>query len=266
METMDAADDLRAKRNGARLAMLGHVYRYMPLRADRLESILLGSRLWAGPFGRLNDPFEAAVPWRWDAPEPLVRAHWAKYMEEHPEEVPPGATLDRIVEVAMRPETHASHRRTIHETILEMGVVCFSERPDDIPMWSYYADAHAGVVLMFRGMGLMGLPECFPPVPVTYATDFEPVPFYESTQHRLVEALVARKAAAWRHEREWRVVRKPVSGEVEFLPDALDGIILGCRISDADRAEVERIVGQRQHPARVLRARVGDGYKLTISA
>src|SRR5215471_10652627 len=98
-------------------------------------------------------------------------------------------------------------------------------------MWAYYADDHEGVCLRFQGTPLSTLAGCLPPLRVNYATEFPAVPFYDSTLFRQAQALIATKSEAWKHEREWRIVRHQGHGEVAFPPEALDGVILGCRVS-----------------------------------
>jgi len=235
----------------------------MRARPDRLEQVLLGSRLWLGAFANLNDPFEASVPWRWEAPAGAVRAYAKQYMAEHAQEFLPGTSLDKVVEWLLDRGSRDARREAVRAHVLDLGVTCFTEPWDDVPLWTYYGGEHRGVCLRFQATRLMPLEGCFPPMRVTYATRFPAVPFFQSTWFRLVKAIIATKARAWRHEHEWRIVRYEGHGEVPFSPDALDGIILGCRMSEADRTAVGRIVAQRATPTAVFQAAVGNGYNLT---
>lgn len=267
MEVLDDSDRARTRGYGDRLERLGHIYHYMRFSGcpDRLESILIDSRLWLGPFRRLNDPFEASVPWHFRATDRRIREYWKRFAEENPGSVPPGFSLDDLVARAKDPSVQEGLKRAVHELVQEIGVTCFAELRDDVPMWSYYGDNNQGVCLRFQGPRLLSLDPCFPPIPVTYAKRFREIAFYESTWFRRIEALLATKADAWGHELEWRIVRTSGNGDTSFKPEALDGVILGCRMSAADRALVEDMIGRRQHPTELLRASVGPGYKLTIS-
>jgi hypothetical protein len=66
--------------------------------------------------------------------------------------------------------------------------------------------------------------------------------------------MVATKAKVWKHEREWRIVRDDGARTYDFDPAALDGIILGCRISARDERRVRDVVARRTPRIELLKA------------
>lgn len=146
-----------------------------------------------------------------------------------------------------------------------IGVLCLSERPDDILLWSHYADNHSGLCLEFD---VASHPQTFPRLnPVVYQSRYPWIapqlpdllaPFHDCKAgrmkdrlldvvhvmaHRLGEAkrpddeeeqaalslahwfLV--KARQWKYEREWRSLKQG-AGAQSFSADALTRVIVGC--------------------------------------
>lgn len=101
-------------------------------------------------------------------------------------------------------------------------VVCFSENPDSILMWSYYADKHQGVCLKF---------------------DFSQDETIKKNCHKVVYSdlynpsakpfkIYFTKSRQWEHEQEWRIVCET---DQDYLPfKGKVSIILGKNISIDD--------------------------------
>jgi hypothetical protein len=150
------------------------------------------------------------------------------------------------------------------EMLNNSGMVCLTERSDDILMWSHYGDNHAGVCLGFTytiGEGLIGRA-----VPIRYLDafpDFSFVKTLSGTHARSpaeqTEALVRfgtvvflTKASHWAYEKEWRVIDFPVDGQPRFGARAfpaelLVSVILGCRMNQNQRREM-MVLSQARSP------------------
>lgn len=131
------------------------------------------------------------------------------------------------------------------DNVKRVGVCSFSARNDHILMWSHYAANHTGVCLRFSTA---------PPVSMFNLALRVKYSQIRPTLNRIREvsgdemrkALIT-KADVWWYEEEWRAVeaiRGP--GVYSFDPRCLDGIILGARMSDADRETVLGWVQGRQ--------------------
>lgn len=168
-------------------------------------------------------------------------------------------------------DLQASRMSTLYKILDQsFGVLCLSECPDDILLWSHYADSHRGLCLEFD---VAGQPTVFPRLhKVKYAQEYPDISSdfpdllglfqvkrggemseillavadilagdlagdaqREPSEHRAALS-VARwfyvKSCHWAYEREWRCLRsKP--GPQSFPPDALTRIIVGCADTDA---------------------------------
>jgi hypothetical protein len=168
------------------------------------------------------------------------------------------------------PEKHAAFR----QYAATAKVLCQSEVGDSLPMWTYYAEHHKGVVLRFKptieldSIWLMAKP-------IHYA-DNMPRLFDEEflsnlsagTQDiepkDLVDRTMFTKARDWAHEREWRVYmgagRDPAAQfeDLRFHPKELDAVILGCAMPEPDRIKLSKLCRSSHPHAQVLQARKDD--------
>lgn len=100
-------------------------------------------------------------------------------------------------------DTSAPHMREAYDGWREQvsarfGVLCFSERWNDILQWSHYADRHRGICL---GFDVTGAPSKFGKV--RYVKTKDPCP--EKPDLSFVWTSLTTKFAVWDYEREWRV-------------------------------------------------------------
>ncbi len=76
----------------------------------------------------------------------------------------------------------------------------------------------------------------------------------------MLRRMVYTKSSEWAYEREWRILikgrdRQALHEDLRFHKMELDAVILGCRMSDADRLVVSELTRQLYPHAEVLRAR-----------
>ena len=160
------------------------------------------------------------------------------------------------------------------------GVLCLSERPDDILLWSHYGNSHDGLCLEFDARNY---PAAFPRLcPVVYQREYPKIPamfpqFLRALRdknegliqeslldlvHHLAADLKAEpeerpaeemgaiamamwfyvKSSFWKYEREWRCLKwKP--GNLAFPAQALTRIIVGCVNTEPNLTLVKEAVG-----------------------
>lgn len=159
---------------------------------------------------------------------------------------------------------------TLREQLCRSRVFCVTEAPDNVVMWSHYADEHRGVVfelgcideldnvlLAAKAVRYTDRFLTFPSA-ATYAkhlTGEEPLDLLP-----LVWEIAYTKHTDWAYEREWRVhvpvdapegyslFREPVS--------VFRRAILGCRTSDADAADFAALAREHLPGMAIQRARL----------
>lgn len=131
-------------------------------------------------------------------------------------------------------------RKTLEGT----GVICFTERPDNILMWAHYASKHEGVCLGFEG-----LPERLDVQHVEYEETLPPLRLVDLLPPKDLEASKARlktKSSHWAYEREWRFILAETKfssdsdprRKVPFAAKELRRVIFGCQKPAERRREI----------------------------
>jgi len=235
-----------------------HLFKYRTLSglgSVRLATLIGESILHFPTYAELNDPFDSNFSFDFAAPADVLEAYWRRAL---PDDLSNREAAIRLaIESSSNAERMANGSTAVRDLMSKFGVYCLTAKPDDILMWSYYAEGHAGVCLRFRSEGLFdsycrdGVGML---VPVEYVPGYQIVPYFTSSVVGLVHAGIGTKAVAWKHEAEWRVVKPKASGLLRFERAALDGIILGCRISAEDERLVRGLAGQREAPIPVMKA------------
>ncbi len=183
-----------------------------------------------------------------------------------------------------------SLKRNLRHLDKLFGVLCLSHDPDNILLWSHYANSHNGICLQFD---VASYRDAFPRLhPVTYraeALDLE-APIQDlfamlqsdpkllldiaalmrgsnaKDEHsaRAVEQWFYTKSTDWTYEQEWRaLIAKP--GLNRFPARALTGVIVGCVNTEENLALVrEAIDKKRPRPKVYVATKKRDEFGLDI--
>lgn len=134
--------------------------------------------------------------------------------------------------------------KMIHERhTAAMGIFSFAGDPRSILMWSHYASNHTGVCLQFEiARDPRALLEA---VPVKY-TDNCPLFNWAKDTGDAIKATMLNKLVAWSYEKEWRIPWPDgARSYLQFDPNALIGIIFGCRAGDATVRVIDTLLVER---------------------
>lgn len=134
------------------------------------------------------------------------------------------------------------------------GVVCLSETPTSMLMWSHYADKHTGYVL--------GIKSCpFEQLIEHGANRFAPIN-YSAERPKMTlgewnEDVVFSKSEHWAYEREWRLsalleIGKPVAGVpgvvvMNYGIENLVEIIVGLSADERIGSEIDKVKAAAPH-------------------
>ncbi|MBS4098861.1 MAG: DUF2971 domain-containing protein [Sulfuricella sp.] len=137
-----------------------------------------------------------------------------------------------------------------------IGILCLSERPDSLLMWSHYADAHQGFVIEFDS------DTPFFDQRITISDELRHLRkvVYEKKRPSLglmnltSTALFLTKSEEWSYELEWRMlmpldqaceIRSSTQGMVhlfEFPKNSIKRLIFGCRMTEQKKQEIKEIL------------------------
>src|SRR5258708_7791396 len=256
--------------------MIKSLFKYAT--TDTARAILRTRALrWSAP-ELFNDPFEFKSPlefgFEWDDLESPLLDEMTRLVTkpEQPELIEDGPTTfqirnDRIAYVAS-PRSRDDVRRGYEGAVAsiidklrsederydqiwrkmkrEWRVLCLSAVPNNILMWSHYADSHKGAVFAFdQGVGLRS--ELMAAKAVSYSKDvntaasLEDFVAYLTSQRpkpnneKAFEKSVFLKSSDWDYEQEWRILTKDTRPDAQlftdrpFDPTELAAIYFGCR-------------------------------------
>jgi len=159
----------------------------------------------------------------------------------------------------------------IQEHLCHARVFCVSERPDNVVMWSHYANEHRGVVFKLR---------CIDEIDntllvarkVTYTDKFIAFPSAGNYAMHLTGEqpidiaslcweIAFTKHIDWSYEREWRVHRplldEPSGDGYTIYPEnprIFEAIYLGCRMEENEAASVIELIKRNLPLTKIYRA------------
>jgi hypothetical protein len=173
------------------------------------------------------------------------------------------------------------HQADIRKYMAKTKVICFSEVPDSILMWAYYAEQQKGAVLCFRAPEEADSP-LLHAQPLNYSKHVPPLVTDEfladmsaglvkMDAKSLIERMTTTKALEWGHEREWRITlghgRKPdaLFEDLSFRSEELDSVILGCLTPREEIEALSKLTREKYPKAKLQQVVKADGeFKLII--
>jgi hypothetical protein len=189
------------------------LFRYRSLDGDafaRTKEIICESRMYFANPASFNDPFDCRPTFVMDGTADDVRKYFAGvYKRQAPylDRASRRSEVRKQFKVPSRapnsPEALQRFSDFYYENISgKVGLLCLTEKPDDILMWSHYGSSHAGVCLGFRNDG-----EAFAVAqPVHYCDTRPAVNPVKQAPEQMLDLALYTKAKHWEYEAEWRIV------------------------------------------------------------
>ena len=153
------------------------------------------------------------------------------------------------------------------DKVNKAGILCLSAIRDNVLMWSHYADEHKGICLIFdtsKDSKILS-----PMWKVRYMSTFPRQNVFSLDEEQKFRALLTTKSKVWSYEKEYRFIWTQ-GGKVQLLnPDALVGVIFGCRVTKIDKQKVmaalARAKAKRSVPVELYHAQMNKTkYSLDI--
>lgn len=236
-----------------------YLYRYISMDGGKAEwaaDLLVQNRLYLSSPLEFNDPFDC-LPVITVPSEEEVLSGVLDRMRSRVEGLGPSDVADANLAAMKRggPATIRNFAVSAFNTTADaLGVYCFSERADDILMWSHYAACHRGIVVRFD-MSKWPFESLSQLWRVRYENSRPIVAFKGPLdQDELFRALIL-KSDHWAHEREWRLLVQRRSRQVvEIPPDLIDAVIFGTRTSTSIKELVTSWTATREAPLKLFQA------------
>jgi Protein of unknown function (DUF2971) len=226
------------------------IYKFRSLRGPfaetNLRDVIIHSALRLAAPAEFNDPYELLVQIVLTS-SPVERERRfreiAAAQGAHLSPAERDAMVARLVE--MPNDQHIENvLRSLNGIRKNSGVISFAAKPRSILMWSHYADQHRGICFQFQRS--RDFPTFGHAVHVSYKEQL-PVVNYIVNFHDGTIPLLLSKHAGWSYEEELRITAIDQADRyVQFRPDALCGIIFGCRVDSEGRQLVLELLRQRK--------------------
>lgn len=239
------------------------LHRYRPvedLEKGHLREVLLDNKIYAPSPALFNDPFDCRARLQHSDDPKVYRRLLDRYLRKHEPGLGHTARAKKITRIMSqgrwrKPEIHAAVERDLQEFMNRCGILCLCESGTVPLMWAHYASGHRGFCFRFRSQ-----PETiFRQIEkVEYSLEY-PVPSLGGDIDEDLHALFRTKAKWWEYENEWRFIgNREGAGHRIFPAEALNAVILGCRVSTEAREQIRELVSQRPQPLKILQAEPGS--------
>jgi hypothetical protein len=222
------------------------LYKYQRINHHLIDSLKNNTIHFTCP-NNYNDPFDCRLKLIIDG----TKEEWELYRQRI--NLPVNELDDYISKKTITQEDSGVFNKEIQQNaLLKARISCFSEIPDNILMWSHYADSHKGVCLMFETIkydtiqymifnkeDLNYVSSNLPPnysgiLKICYSKTLpEAYNHLEYNQDKLAPFLIT-KSEDWSYEKEWRMLLPEEALRTEnprYIKDQLKGIIFGLNCS-----------------------------------
>lgn len=217
--------------------------------------VLETKRVFCSRAQSFNDPFDGSISFEvdLDPAEFIASAHRTYQKQGHNWEgiksildahVLPDGTLTDATKSTIK-----STAEKYRESNKNAGILCLSEDPLSVLMWSHYANKHQGVCIGFTRSETNDLGDDDACNPIVYS-DVYPKPRFSQLYRKdgaLTEELLFTKARDWAYEKEWRMM----SDKGDFhakIPGPVSRVILGCRFEDGQLNRIKESCGSNKVP------------------
>lgn len=241
------------------------LYKYRAYSTRSLEMLLNREFYFASP-AQLNDPYDCQISIRDSLRSAITRT-----------EKLGNADLSKILKRFQKID-HVYDK--MDADLARVGIFSLSRVPDNVLMWTHYAENGRGFCAGFRlssaftthdnAQQIVGAADVGYTTTNPYIDFFEEVtaaktpPAWGDFWKSLLSIGMLAKAESWRYEHEVRVTRK-ISGLVPFTSSELVEIIFGLNMPATNRATVRKILsGSEWSHVRFKEVIRSDGFALEL--
>lgn len=238
-----------------------------PQQYERTIKILKGKLFFSSP-KNFNDPFELSAKVNISTSPLLLNLNSREVKEVH-----------RVFRVA-QPEAVSDEWKE------KIGILCLSETPQQILMWSHYGANHTGVCIGFDSGDLP-----FKSALKVHYSDERPFIQFDSSPKNLLERVLLTKSSHWSHEQEWRIIKRKIEedelkfyydhfksgnacldeiaeiienndgpGLYNFDPSSIRSIFLGAKINKEHQEEIISIAREPTPQAKIFSVELDGRY------
>ena len=209
------------------------LYRYESFDTYSLSNLKAQSIYFTSP-KHFNDPFDCSITFDLsDLSERVFNKLYDFYLEAYPNKKQFikrfGKSPSEKFKTYLIEALDDTLKKSKEKMIQERGISCYSEKNDDILMWSHYSDSHKGFCLEFD----TSHDPFNMAIKVEYSSDFpkiNPELFVIYDESKEIMKMFTIKFSCWEHEKEWRIFHNVAETLYGYPPEALTGIYFGAEM------------------------------------
>lgn len=151
-------------------------------------------------------------------------------------------TMEHLV--LTRPEAAEKFKGALTKIKLHSGVCCFSKVPDQVLMWSHYAQKHRGVCFGFNIQPIRKK-EDFVVFDVNYVDAVTSANFF-TEREKILRHWALTKSTAWAYEQEVRAIIRDTKFQryIKFDKACLKEVFFGCATPPADVNRINTLLAE----------------------
>ena len=236
--------------------------------------ILTHNEIYLASASRFNDPFDSSLPFRYKEQQ-LTPGNMYLKLRAIAEKFEPRPS-DVEIEQMCYQQQNSGHfnpenywkdfypcfKANVYKTY---GVLSLAKKPNNILMWSHYADSHKGLCvgfdkkLLFESIGgSIG--------PVIYSKKFPKIGLFDPAPVSILR-LLNTKSKIWSYEKEFRFRKYGAANKVFNLPnEAIKEIVLGCNMDHKTKIEIHNLHDKKFKHAKIYEASINlNKYKVDLN-
>ena len=219
---------------------LYHYYKIDEKHPEYTEAIFTKNEIYFDSPLNYNDPFDTKIHFKVSGTPQQEIAFLINEWDVSPDLVSDIVGVSSLEE-KWEPRLNQLFDKHVRE---KTGIYCLSKKKDNILIWSHYADCHQGFCLKFSTNNMF-FNSAFK---IIYNTSLPVVDCIKEEFCGIIKAIrcLSSKAKGWKYEEEWRLfntLKGP--GVYTFPPEALTGVIFGCRITSENKTKIINWCRQR---------------------
>lgn len=202
--------------------------------------LLTDRELYLSSAAQFNDPFDAALPYKYKD-EDLTPENIFMKLRETGKRRFPGISEEELQERAFKEQMSGrfengqywkeNFERFREDNAKNFGILCLTSKRDNLLMWSHYADSHRGFCVGFDKYvlyeltgGTLGK--------VQYEKAFPTAGMFDDDAGSLIRLLIT-KSEDWFYEDEYRIVKVEAARTIKILPEsAITEVVLGLNMPE----------------------------------
>lgn len=257
---------------------LKHLYHWQPYKFGRLRELLKTNSIYCSLPSSFNDPWDCSPQFDNTIPNSLIGNYlhkkWA--LKAYNKFFPAQDKNEEIRKILNDPQRSKHVIDQISEATVNVvrkskyRIYCLSPNPENLLMWSHYANSHTGICIEYDLKKSM----LFTALKCRYKTNYPSLKTYsENTRDLLAPLLI--KSDVWSYEEEYRLILsseidEPLLSGHQFDPNglltlpkgAISSIIVGC---DGPYEKIRKLVLKYAPEIKVKRAvKIPNKYAISI--